>query len=492
MLTVAGKRRGMGLICGLLGLAGLGMILGVMPVRAENRPADSTISYWVRDALLENPRVPSETTSVFTDDGIVKLTGSVPSLAAKELSELETKKIAGVRGVINELKVDAPLRFDFDIEQDILKRILNSSDIHSRGVRVDVSDGTVTLTGSVDSWAEAKQAELLASETLGVKEVKNELVPRYQRDRSNAEVRADVESTLARDIYLTGLPITVSVANGVVTLKGDVGTDYQRDRAYRDVRWIWNVKGVKNDLNVVWWENEGTRTKTTAPTDNGLKRTVEEELEQDLRLEASGIRVEASRGHVSLSGTVPTFSQSRIAERDAKDVVGTAWVTNLLTVNERMRSDQAILNDVRFEIRTDYALDLDKIKAHVKDGKVTLTGKVDSFWEKSHAYDVASRVSGVRGVDNNVKIDYPTAYSDAAIHSRISERLAVGAETHRIADNIKADVHGGKVTLTGSVNFWSEYDAAESIAFSVRGVREVNNQLTVEDYYYDWTAFLHP
>jgi len=467
-------------------LMALSLMFSAFPALAEDRPSDETIALWVKDALLEDARVPVIGIDVSTNDGIVKLTGTVNNLAAKKYAGLEATKIKGVRGVINEIAVDAPLRYDFDIAQDVLQRILNSSSIKTRNIDVDVSDGKVTLSGGVTSWVESDQAQLLATETKGVKSVTNNLVVTYPNKRSDDAIRQDVQAALARDVYLTGLPISVSVKEGVVSLQGEVGTAYQKERAATDARWIWNVAKVDNKLEVEWWANEGTRKKPVVPTDDQLKQAVNDELFQDLRITDPGnISVDALAGIVTLRGSVLTFYQKRIAEKDAADVVGTALVTNLLQVNAEPRSDRAILNNVQFELDSDYALDyLDFITSKVKNGVVTLTGDVNSFWDKAHAYDVVSRIAGVRGVINNIKVNYSSEYTDASIRKRIQDRLAANAETRWVADDIKVTVSDGKAILTGTVNYWSEYDAAENAAFNTNGVWAVVNQLNVRDYDY--------
>ena len=460
---------------------------------AESRPADEAITLWVKDALLEDSLVPVASINVSTDDGIVKLTGTVRSLAAKEYADMEAKKIKGVRGVLNDINVNAPFRYDYDIAQDVSQRILNNASIKTHDIDVVVSDGVVTLNGKTSTWAEADQAELLATETRGVKSVINNLEPSYPKKRSDSDIRKDVESALSRDVYLTGLPISVSVDSGTVVLKGEVGTPYQKDRAASDVRWIWNVKQVDNQLDVEPWVNEGSRKKIAVPTDAQLKQAVNEELVQDQRLtDPFAIAVSASSGHVTLSGSVPTMYQKRVAAKDAKNIVGVAWVTNLVQVNDILRSDKAILDDVQFEIDTDYMLDLDYITAKVKDGVVTLTGNVNTFWEKSHAADVASRVAGVRSIINMIKVNYSNVYTDQSIRERIEHRLDTNAETMWVANDIDVTVDRGKVTLTGMVDYWSEYDAAENVAYHTDGVWAVVNRLSVRGYDYDWSKFTYP
>jgi osmotically-inducible protein OsmY len=477
---------------GLALLAVLLLLLSAGPARAEEQPGDSSIDYWVKNALREDPRISSEALTVSTTDGIVKLSGPVRNLAARKYAISEAEKIKGVRGVLDEMNVECPPRFDSDIAQDILHRLLDSSSIQTRNIDVDVSDGQVTLQGSVSSWAEAEQAELLATETRGVKSVTNDLGVDYQTKRSDDEIRKDVQARLAREAYLTGLPIQVAVKDGVVTLSGTVGTAHQKTFAERNIRWIRDVKEVRNDLKVEWWKDQDTRAKTAVPTDDQLKQAARDELYEDLRLDPYGITVEAKAGQVTLRGTVPTFFQKRIAERDAADVVGTAWVVNLLDVSEAARSDASILADVRSSLDTDYALAPEAIVVKVHDGVVTLSGDVDSFWLKTHAYDVASRVKGVRRVVDEIRADGMEHFTDASIRSSVRDSLMANAETRWVANDIDVKADHGKVTLTGTVNFWSEYDAAENAAFRTHGVWAVVNDLHVRDYDYPWVDFGYP
>jgi osmotically-inducible protein OsmY len=477
----------------VLGLAVLAcLILGTRTARAAERPSDETVTHWVENAIREDPRVPSERVTVNTVDGIVTLDGKVRTLAAVDYAVLETKKIKGVRGVIDELKVDTPDRFNCDIAQDILDRLLDSSSIVSRNIGVDVDDGAVTLTGEVSSWAEAEQARLLARETSGVRSVVNHLTVKGTEKRPDSEILDDIQAALHRDIHLTDLPITVTVKDGTVTFTGNVGTAYEKDCATTDALLVRNVKQVKNDLEIKWWDEMGTRARPPMPTNAKLEAAVHDEIYEDLRIDPFGVSVEANGGHVTLHGMVPTLPQKRIAEKDARDVVGTAWVTNLLSVDADRRSDESILEDVRFGLASDSTLCTDDIHASVADGTVNLTGEVNRFWEKSHAQDVVARVKGARDVVNDIKVNYQSPYSDASIRIRVEERLRSNAVTFPVADAINVEVHGGRVTLSGTVDLWSQYSDAELLAFNTDGAWAVINQLKVRDVDYEWADFVYP
>ena len=107
------------------------------------------------------------------------------------------------------------------------------------------------------------------------------------------------------------------------------------------------------------------------------------------------------------------------AEEDAHDVIGVSRVTNLLTVKAAGRDDDAIRDDLQFEFRSDYALNIYAIRVSVKDGFVTLSGIVNSIYDKKRAGIIASRVLGVKDVVNNIVVSSGSAcnYESTEVHT---------------------------------------------------------------------------
>ncbi len=380
----------------------LGPGIGFRMVHAARMPGDDTITSWVNNSLNEDPRIVSTNINVKTYKGIVTLSGSVKNLAEKKFADLEAKKIQGVLGVINELAVIPIVRFDTDIAHDIQRRLINNAFIKAKGLDIAVSKGNVTISGTVPSRAEHVEAELLASEVRGVKSVINNLTIESPSKRSDQDIKKDIISSMNRDVYLSGLPISVDVKDGVVTLNGSVGNAYEKKIARDTAFWVGNVKKVQNNLEVKWQEEEGAKEKPLSPPDDQLEETIRLEFNEDSRLAPLKITIEALSEHVTLCGSVPSYYQKQIAEEDAQDVIGVSGVTNLLTVNAAERDDDAIRDDVKFEIKTDYALNFYEIDVNVKNGFVTLSGTVNSLYEKKRARIIASRVLGVKDVINNI------------------------------------------------------------------------------------------
>jgi len=464
------------------------IVLLVSPLTAiaADRPSDDDIKFWVNDAITEDPHIDTSGVKVTVLDGIVTLSGEVRNIASKKYAALEAKKVKGVLGVINKLTVLPSYLWDTDIAQIIRHRIINNAAIESENINVTCVNGKVKLAGDVTSWSEKEEAGLLASEVRGVKDVENNLVVNWKISRPDDAIEKDVRASLKRDVYLIDMPIDVSVKNGVVTLSGTVGSEYQRDRAYDDSRWIDNVTGLNNNLKVEWWEKENTRTKPLYVTDGELANAVTDELLQDTRLDLFDLSVTASYGHVTLKGSVANYYQKNIAESDVHDVIGVGWVTNDLAVRSAKREDSRIRDDILFDISTDEALWHQGIEVKVNKGIVTLSGKVDSSYDKEHAKAVASLIRGVREVNNKITVDRKQGYKDAALCRKVINRIESNWLLSPVKDQIKVNVRKGIATLTGTVYNWGERREAERIAFNTNGIWMVDNRLKVEGYDYPW------
>jgi osmotically-inducible protein OsmY len=447
---------------------------------------DSDLKFWVDDALSWDPRVDASEITTTTLDGIVTLSGTVRNLAAKKYADLETKKIKGVIGVIDKIVVMPDSRFDADIAQDVRHRIVNSSAIVSNNINVLSKEGRVTLTGDVDSWGEKEEAGLLASEVRGVTSVRNDLVVRYKSKRSDQEIKKDAIGVLNRDVYLTELPIDVSVKDGVVTLKGEVGSLYEKQRAASKIFWSDNVRTVENELKVRSWENRSERKGNRVPTDSELDDAVTAELVQDSRIDDSNIDIHVFSGQVTLTGFVPTHYQKRIAGEDAKNIVGVGWVSNNLYVRGDRRDDLNISADIMSDIKADDLLWDQGISVMVRGGIVTLSGKVDTWYDKNHASVMASRVRGVNGVVNDIEVRKDRNVSDSNLVKNIKNELNWDWITSPVADAISVQAKDGLVTLTGEVDAWSQYDEAENVGINTNGVWGVHNELSVSGYNYHW------
>jgi osmotically-inducible protein OsmY len=136
-----------------------------------------SVSEALRAAVLAelnaDPAVHAWEIGVAAEDGVVTLTGTVDNAGNKFAAERAAKRVGGVRSVANDLRVRAVNeRTDTDIARDAAHRLRNSVAVPAT-VQAVVSDGYVTLDGTVTWMHQRAAAETAVKYLRGVKAVEN-------------------------------------------------------------------------------------------------------------------------------------------------------------------------------------------------------------------------------------------------------------------------------------------------------------------------------
>ena len=221
--------------------------------------------------------------------------------------------------------------------------------------------------------------------------------------------------------------------------------------------------------------NPGESMKTNVQ----LQSDVRTELAWDPRVDDKEIRVDATGGVVTITGTVPTFADKWAAERAAERVFGVQAVANDLAVAVPVtyeRSDTDIAQTVIDALEWDVQVPDTKIKAAVSNGWITLQGDVEWRYQRDAAARAVRNLAGVRGVTNNIMITAKRV-SSHDVSKSIKEALERRAD--RTADRINVETLGSVVTLTGTVTSFGDRRAAEGAAWSAPGVSDVLDELAV-------------
>jgi osmotically-inducible protein OsmY len=151
----------------------------------------------------------------------------------------------------------------------------------------------------------------------------------------------------------------------------------------------------------------------------------------------------------------------------------------MATATTQVRSDDAIRSSVLFELKWEPKLTHpEDIAVAVKDGVVTLSGFVPSYWEKDAAEKAVKRVYGVRGVANDIKVKLPSERTDPEIARDAVESLQ--SYISLPADKLKVTVKNGWVTLEGTVDWQYQKNLAESAVKHLRGVLGITNKIEVK------------
>jgi osmotically-inducible protein OsmY len=156
------------------GVAGVANDLKVRLGR-EFEHSDTDVAQAAVHSLKWNTQVPSDRVTVVVSDGWVTLRGVVDWQYQRDAAESAVRSLAGVRGITNDISV-GPRVQSSDVKARIEAAFERSAEIEARRLTVNVSDGSVTLTGNVHSAAERDEARRAASAAPGVRLVVDHMV----------------------------------------------------------------------------------------------------------------------------------------------------------------------------------------------------------------------------------------------------------------------------------------------------------------------------
>jgi osmotically-inducible protein OsmY len=397
--------------------------------------SDREIRSDVKETLLQDPATESYEVGVAVVNGEVRLSGMVDSYQEKQLVETLAMGVRGVTAVSNDIaviyKADRP---DREIETEIEQRLKWDTLVDHVLIGVEVNDGVVSLSGTVGSVAEKRQARYDAW-VAGVKsvDVSGLEVKRWARDpdlrkdkyaeKSDDEIRKAVQDALLYDPRVLSFNVNPMVSDGIVTLRGEVNNLKAKRAAAQDARNTVGVSAVINRLKV----------KLAEPMQYGkIARRIDAALSRFPYVEGNEIDVRVTNRIAYLYGTVDSYFEKALAEDTASRVKGVAAVKNYLLVRSpddgliydpyvdrwyphdydwylrhpsavTLKSDSELKVDIRDELYWSPFVDLEDVKISVQNGVATLSGKVDSWSERwaaeENAYD-----AGARHVRNELKV----------------------------------------------------------------------------------------
>ncbi len=135
--------------------------------------SDTEIAQAIRHTLEWDVFVPDDRITSTVTNGWVTLEGTVEQLAQRDDAERAVRNLAGVRAVVNKITVTPSTPAMDDVREAIERALERRAEREARRIRVDVAEGTVTLTGSVRSWAEYRSVLGAVRFTAGVRTVKD-------------------------------------------------------------------------------------------------------------------------------------------------------------------------------------------------------------------------------------------------------------------------------------------------------------------------------
>ncbi|MGZ3751177.1 MAG: BON domain-containing protein [Bacteroidia bacterium] len=211
-----------------------------------------------------------------------------------------------------------------------------------------------------------------------------------------------------------------------------------------------------------------------------IQKDVMEELNWIPLLRANEIGVSVKNGVVTLTGLVDSYPQKIQAERSVSKIAGVRGIADEIEVripDKDLKTDSAIAQAVMHELEWHSNLDIDRISILVDHGVVTLEGNVDWDFQRKSAAKAVSALKGVNRIINNIKI------ARQPVTGELKDKIKSALKRHATidADNIKVEVDGNKVILSGTVSSWPEKLDAEESVWSAPGVTRIENHIVCDD-----------
>ncbi len=328
------------------------------------------------------------------------------------------------------------------------------------------------------------------------------------RTAAASTIEEDLARAIEKDIHQAAMAdlsgVDVAVHHGVVTLTGDVDSDWARKEAVSIVRHYEGVTGVEDRLSV-------SHPQTSRPDDQ-IESEIQRLIDRHSTGDAIDVDARVDSGAVTLIGTADSHHDKEFANDLAESVPGVKRVDNKIKVQEGTgdaRTDQEIRQEVQERLDRAVNAVCPDVDVDVRNGKVELDGTVPSSNARRQIVEMAW-VPGVKEVDDDdLKIDLaaqPAAHGDIRRHepSRNSSLETEERETEQHASYKHGDealerelrdafddepgfgrqepvvrVESGVVSLSGTVPSAALKQRAEEIARDLDGVTRVENDLRV-------------
>ncbi len=216
--------------------------------------------------------------------------------------------------------------------------------------------------------------------------------------KNNETLQKDVQDAIKWEPLLHAAEIGVTAKDGVITLTGVVDSYAKKLEAEDAAKNVAGVKAVAEEITISF--NGGAKH-----SDSQIATEIVNAFKFNWEVPEDKIHVKVENGWITLTGEVEWNYQKDAARKAVKNLPGVMGVTNNVTIKSNWR-DGIEKSDIERALGRNWSIDSEDVNVAVSGNRVTLTGMVESIYERDEAGRIAWNTPGVNSVDNELVINY--------------------------------------------------------------------------------------
>ncbi len=221
--------------------------------------------------------------------------------------------------------------------------------------------------------------------------------------KNNAELQKDVQDAIKWEPLLNAAEIGVTAKDGVVSLTGEVDSYAKKMEAENAAKKVIGVKVLVEKIEVKF-------PGSWAKTDVEIASEVLNAFKSNWTVPKDKVTVKVEEGWVTLDGELQWNYQKEAAKSAVNYLSGVKGVINNIKIKSESH-DAIEQQDVENAIGRSWSIDDSNINVSVLGTTVTLSGTVDSWYQKEEAGRIAWNTPGIWHVKNELAIDYEYAFN---------------------------------------------------------------------------------
>ena len=189
------------------------------------------------------------------------------------------------------------------------------------------------------------------------------------------------------------------------------------------------------------------------------------------------IRIKINSGIVSIYGTFSTLTEREKTIGMIKTIEGVRGIIDYTILTPIARDDDEIENDIFVSLLHNPCVYAPRVKIHVLNGAVRLTGRVANEWEREEALHTAKGILGVFSVTDHLVIDSNIRLSNIQYTDAIKAMVKYDPYCFDDAINIRTDAD--IIIIEGTVDTSFEKNRLETMVAKL-GIENIKNQIEIE------------